>query len=43
VGEERYLDDLGQRIRDVKQGNDGFVYVLTDAGSGRLIRVRPAR
>jgi glucose/arabinose dehydrogenase len=43
VSEERYLDDLGQRIRDVKQGIDGFVYVVTDAGSGRLLRVRPAR
>jgi glucose/arabinose dehydrogenase len=43
VAEERYGDDLGQRIRDVKQGIDGFVYVVTDAGSGRLIRVRPIR
>ena len=43
AAEERYLEDLGQRIRDVKQGIDGFVYVVTDAGSGRLIRVRPAR
>ena len=39
--EERYLHSLNARIRDVKQGDDGFVYLLTDAGSGRLLRVRP--
>jgi aldose sugar dehydrogenase len=41
-GEERHLTELGQRIRDVRQGPDGFVYLLTDAGSGRILRVRPA-
>jgi glucose/arabinose dehydrogenase len=30
VGEERLLHDLGARIRDVRVGNDGKVYVLTD-------------
>ena len=43
VGEERYLGDLGQRIRDVTQGSDGHLYVVTDAGSGRLLRIVPAR
>ena len=42
TGEERYLGDLGQRIRDVKQGVDGALYVVTDAGSGKLLRVTPA-
>jgi glucose/arabinose dehydrogenase len=41
--EERYLGDLDARIRDVQQGPDGFVYVVTDAGNGKLLRVRPAR
>jgi aldose sugar dehydrogenase len=41
VRESRLLEDLGQRIRDVRQGPDGFLYVLTDARDGRLIRVQP--
>ena len=43
VGEERYLHELGERIRDVKQGIDGYLYVITDAGNGRVLRVMPAR
>lgn len=41
VGEERLLHDLGVRIRDVRQGPDGYVYVLTDAGDGKLLRLEP--
>jgi glucose/arabinose dehydrogenase len=41
ASEERYLGDLRERIRDVQQGPDGFVYVITDASSGRLLRVVP--
>lgn len=41
TGEERYLGDLGQRIRDVQQGPDGLVYVVTDEGDGQVLRVRP--
>jgi glucose/arabinose dehydrogenase len=41
--EERYRGELGARIRDVQQGPDGLVYVVTDEGAGRLLRVRPAR
>jgi glucose/arabinose dehydrogenase len=33
---------LGNRIRDVRQGPDGFVYALTDSDTGRLLRLRPA-
>jgi glucose/arabinose dehydrogenase len=40
IGEERIA--LGARIRDVRQGPDGFVYALTDADSGRILRLRPA-
>src|SRR5919106_529281 len=42
MGEERYLGDLGERIRDVRQGPDGLLYLLTDSGDGRLLRVLPA-
>ena len=38
-GEERLLEDLGERIRDVRQGPDGWLYILTDASDGRLIRL----
>jgi glucose/arabinose dehydrogenase len=40
--EERYLDELGERIRDVREGPDGAIYLLTDSSRGRLIRVEPA-
>lgn len=43
VGEERLLTGLGERFRDVKQGPDGAVYVLTDGDSGRIFRLSPAR
>jgi glucose/arabinose dehydrogenase len=41
VAEERLLDDLGARIRDVRVAPDGSVYVLTDEDDGRLIRLQP--
>ncbi|KGQ20426.1 putative dehydrogenase [Lysobacter dokdonensis DS-58] len=41
VGEERLLADGGDRIRDVRVGNDGNVYVLTDADDGKLLRLTP--
>ncbi|MGF1568016.1 MAG: PQQ-dependent sugar dehydrogenase [Nodosilinea sp.] len=33
---------IGERVRDVRQGPDGFLYILTDAPTGRLIRLEPA-
>ncbi|MDO8418604.1 MAG: PQQ-dependent sugar dehydrogenase [Rubrivivax sp.] len=39
TGEERLLTDLGERIRDVRQGPDGWLYVLTDSADGRIIRL----
>jgi glucose/arabinose dehydrogenase len=36
------LDDLKQRIRDVRQGCDGLIYVLTDEDAGALLRIEPA-
>ena len=37
--EERLLKSLGERIRDVRQGPDGYLYLLTDSPSGKLLRV----
>jgi glucose/arabinose dehydrogenase len=39
VGEERLLVDLKERIRDVRQGPDGWLYVLTDSSNGRILRL----
>jgi aldose sugar dehydrogenase len=39
--EERYLGDLGERIRDVRQASDGSLYLLTDARDGRILRLTP--
>jgi len=41
VHEERLLEDLGERIRDVRQGPDGHLYLLTDSPKGRLLRLDP--
>lgn len=41
-GEERLLSDRRQRVRDVKQGADGSLYVVTDENNGELWRVTPA-
>jgi glucose/arabinose dehydrogenase len=43
VGEERLLQDQRSRIRDVEQGPDGLIYVLTDGGGGKLLRLSPKR
>ena len=42
VHQEQLLGELGERIRDVRQGPDGNLYVLTDDRSGRLLRLEPA-
>lgn len=39
VHEERLLEQMEARIRDVRQGPDGFLYVLTDEAKGRLLRL----
>ena len=41
VQEERLLVELGQRIRDVRQGPDGALYVLTSEMEGRLLKLTP--
>lgn len=41
VAEEVLLKDAGDRIRDVRQGPDGAVWVLTDEGNGKLLKISP--
>src|SRR5689334_15249015 len=43
VKEEQLLRGLHERIRDVRQGPDGAVYLLTDNSSGRILRIVPAK
>jgi len=43
VKEERMLQGTVGRIRDVRQGLDGYLYLLTDSSNGALIRLEPAR
>jgi glucose/arabinose dehydrogenase len=42
IAEERMLEGLGQRLRDVVQGPDGYLYLLTDEDDGRILRIEPA-
>ncbi len=39
--EEELLSDQGDRIRDIRQGPDGAVYVLTDDNDGKILRLSP--
>jgi glucose/arabinose dehydrogenase len=41
VREHKLQGTLGERIRDVRQGPDGLLYVLTDSNAGQLIRLLP--
>ncbi|HPF27095.1 MAG TPA: PQQ-dependent sugar dehydrogenase [Steroidobacteraceae bacterium] len=38
---EQRVIELGQRVRDVRQGPDGFLYVLTEDQKGRIVRLEP--
>ena len=40
--EEKLLQGSGERIRDVRQGPDGLLYLLTDSPQGRLLRLQPS-
>ena len=42
VGQEKMLENLGQRLRDVRVGPDGAVYLLTDETAGAVLKVTPA-
>jgi len=39
TGEERLLANLRERIRDVRQGPDGWIYLVTDSADGRILRL----
>jgi glucose/arabinose dehydrogenase len=41
VREHKLLEDHAQRVRDVRQGPDGLLYILTDSQPGRLLRLLP--
>jgi glucose/arabinose dehydrogenase len=41
VKEERLLHGLGERIRDVRMGQDGALWLLTDNSAGRILRLAP--
>ncbi|MFY2764140.1 PQQ-dependent sugar dehydrogenase [Arenimonas sp. MALMAid1274] len=43
VAEERLLTGMGHRVRDVRNGPDGALYVLTDSGNGKLLRIVQAK
>ena len=40
VKEDKLLPELGQRVRDVREGPDGFIYLLTDERDGQLLRLQ---
>jgi len=42
VSEERLLEDQFGRVRDVRQGPDGLIYLLSDENDGQLVRLQPA-
>lgn len=42
VREHKLLQQLGQRMRDVREGPDGLLYIVTDAARGQLLRLQPA-
>ena len=41
VAEHRYLENSLGRVRDVRVGDDGFIYLLTDAYNGKLVKLSP--
>lgn len=41
VGEERLFTDIGGRVRDVRVGPDGAIYVVTDEDNGKVIKITP--
>jgi glucose/arabinose dehydrogenase len=41
--ETRYLGELRERFRDIQQGSDGLLYVLTDSPRGRLLKLAPKK
>jgi glucose/arabinose dehydrogenase len=42
IRREWLLTELKQRIRDVREGPDGYLYLLTDEEQGAVLRIEPA-
>ena len=42
IDETHYVIDPGERVRDVRQGPDGLIYLLTDQSRGRIVRLEPS-
>jgi glucose/arabinose dehydrogenase len=42
IERERLFEKMGERIRDVVQGPDGYLYIITDSPEGRVLRIQPA-
>ena len=42
IGQEILFTELGMRLRDVRAGPDGYLYLLTDSDQGSVLRVKPA-
>jgi glucose/arabinose dehydrogenase len=40
---EDLLEEIGQRVRDIRMGPDGFMYVLTEEQDGALLVIKPAQ
>jgi len=43
TGEEHLLADRGKRVRDVREGRDGALYLVTDEDDGEVWRLSPRR
>jgi len=43
TGQHKLLGEIGERLRDIKTGPDGALYVLTDSPRGRVLRISAAR
>ncbi len=43
VASEKLLTDMGKRIRDIRQGPDGALWVLTDEADGEILRISPVQ
>ena len=41
VEEEILFSELSSRIRDIRSGPDGFLYIITDGAAGKVVRVSP--
>jgi glucose/arabinose dehydrogenase len=43
TGEEKLFRDQCRRMRDIRQGPDGLIYIVTDEADGELLRISPAK